>query len=870
MNALSWATPLPVNEQAVVEPMFADHVDTANVAACFHCGLSASLNSRLQVQFNGAFHAVCCVGCEAVANTIISAGLGHYYTERTAPPSVAPMLESARINLATQSAAFDLPAIQPQYVSAASVTGANSLKSASFYIDGVTCNACLWLAEAALKQVPGVATASVNYVTHRAEVTWQLEQKNQASQTSLPNYLAAIIDAIARVGLRASPVASPERQALRARAKRESLKRLGVALLAMMQVMMFTVPLYFMAAGDISPEAERLMQWASLLLTLPVVAYAAQPFWVGVWRDVHTRHMSMDSTIALAIATTFITSMWSFMGPFGAPQSAHRALYFDSITMFVFLLLAARYLEASIRDRALSRIERLSNAAPAVAQKLRQYPDRREAIEIASADLQPGDIILIPTGQMIAADSILLEGIGAVDESIITGESQPRLHAVGATLLGGTLNLGAPLIARVERVGSASMLAGVARLAERALGERPQLMALADRIARVVAPALLGLAITAGVIWLFIDSTQSFNVAVAVLAVTCPCALALAAPLGYASATLSAANAGLLISRGHVLETLPQLTDVVFDKTGTLTTGKLDITRIETHDGLDGVNDVTRNEVLALAAALEIGAAHPIAQSIKSLADTHAIKSATQIAVVPGGGVQGVIEAQVYRFGHRQFACTGVDSGESGESDWSKGDDAFVLSRNGAWLATFHADDTLKPDAYATVQALQQAGLRVHLVSGDRTARVNFVAAALGIDSVFVRAQQTPLQKLVYIERLQARGCRVGMIGDGVNDAPVLGVADVSIAMAAGADLPRLTADAVLLSPHLATIAGTLNLARRARRIIKQNFAWAIAYNAIGIPLAVANVINPAWAAIGMGVSGLVVVLNSMRLLRAC
>ena len=803
--------------------------------ACFHCGLPVPPNTQLHIQFNGASQAVCCVGCEAVATTIISADLGHYYRDRSAPTGVAGLTK-----MNGQLAAFDLPAIQSQYVRTAS-TG--ETQSAALYIDGVTCNACLWLAEAALRRVPGVTLADINYVTHRAELTWL------ANQVSL----AVIVDAIARVGLRATPVASAERQALRAQSKREALKQLGVALLAMMQVMMFTVPLYFTASDDISPDAQNLMRWASLLLTLPVVAYSARPFWIGALRDWQTRHVSMDSPVALAITATFMTSLWSL-------AVGHGALYFDSITMFVFLLLTSRYLEAEIRDRALSRIERLTNAVPAVASRLAGYPGNRQTSEIASAELCTGDVILISSGQIIAADATLLEGAGEVDESIVTGESRAVIHTVGAAIIGGTMNLGAPLIARVERVGSASTLASVARMAERSLGGRPQLMKLTDQIARVVAPALIALAVSGGIIWLFINSSQSFSVAVAVLAVTCPCALALAAPLAYTSATLTIANRGLLISRNHVLETMPQLTDVVFDKTGTLTIGKLGITKIETR------HDLSRDEALVIAAALEAGASHPIAQSIKYITGDIVITAATKLRSVPGGGVEGVINGEIYRLGHRDFACT--DIGTNIDNNMQHHDGAFVLSRNGAWLATFHAVDELKPDAITTVLALQQAGLRVHLVSGDRAARVNIIAAKLGIEKAHTRSQQTPQQKVAYIEQLHACGSKVGMVGDGVNDAPVLGAADVSIAMAAGADLPRLTADAVLFSPHLITIPATLELACHTRNIIKQNFAWAIAYNVIGIPLALANVINPGWAAIGMGVSGLVVVLNSMRLLR--
>jgi P-type Cu2+ transporter len=797
--------------------------------ACFHCGLPALRDTKFGVLFDGSFRPMCCVGCEAVAKTIIDAGLGDYYRGRSAMPDVDAIPNNGGIN--RRLSEFDLPAILANYVSAAD---AGESKSAAFYIDGVTCNACLWLAESVLKRVPGVTSATVNYVTHRAEVKWR------DTETTL----ASIIDAVTRVGLRAMPVAATERQVSRARERRTLFIQLGVALLAMMQVMMFTVPLYFTAADDISYEAQRMMQWASLVLTLPVVLYSAKPFWQGALRDLRTRHLSMDAPVALAIASTFASSLWSIFTEQGA-------LYFDSISMFVFLLLASRYLESSIRDRALSRIERLTNALPAVATKLVGYPASCESSEITSAALKAGDVILVGTGQIIAADSVLLEGAGEVDESIITGESRPVKVGVASILIGGTLNLGAPLIARVTCVGVASTLGSIARLAERSLGERPQLTALTDRVASIVAPSLIVLACFAGVVWFFIDSAQSFNVAVAVLAVTCPCAIALAAPLAYTSATLTISKHGLLIARGHVLEVLPIITDVVFDKTRTLTTGQLVITGMKTAEG------ISRDRALVIAAALEIGAAHPIASATNKLAPDGGKLIAQQLRLIPGGGIAGVIDGKNYRLGNRAFACFEASD-----------DDAFVLSCKGKWLATFEAEDALKADAATTISSLQQAGLTVHLLSGDRISRVKNVAAELGIDGDHALAAQTPAQKLAYLEQLRKTGRKVAMIGDGVNDAPVLAAADVSIAMASGADLPRLTADAVLLSPKLATIVGAFQLARRTRCIVQQNFAWAILYNLIAIPLALTNVINPAWAAIGMGVSGLIVVLNSMRLLR--
>ena len=325
--------------------------------ACFHCGLPVLRDTKFGVSFDGSFRTVCCVGCEAVAKTIIDAGLDNYYRQRSAKPDANGIANNGGFDrLLTE---FDLPAIQANYVSTAE---AGEAKSAAFYIDGVTCNACLWLAESALKRVPGVASATVNYVTHRAEVKW----------CDAETTLASVIDAVTRVGLRAMPVSAAERQLSRARERRTLFIQLGVALLAMMQVMMFTVPLYFTALDDISHEAQRLMQWASLMLTLPVVLYSAKPFWQGALRDLRTHHLSMDAPVALAIASTFATSLWSIF-------TEQSALYFDSISMFVFLLLASRYLESSIRDRALSRIERLTNALPAVATQLIDYPTNRES-----------------------------------------------------------------------------------------------------------------------------------------------------------------------------------------------------------------------------------------------------------------------------------------------------------------------------------------------------------------------------------------------------------------------------------------------------------------------------------------------------------
>ncbi|MBL8511677.1 MAG: heavy metal translocating P-type ATPase, partial [Betaproteobacteria bacterium] len=586
---------------------------------------------------------------------------------------------------------------------------------------------------------------------------------------------------------------------------------------------------------------------------LPVVLYSAQTFYRGAWHDIRARHIGMDTPVALAIVATFGTSLWALLAGAGS-------LYFDAIAMFVFLLLAARYLESGAREAALSHIERLANAAPAVAQRLTHYPHDRQSETVATASLQRGDTILIATGQTVAADGNLIEGDSEFDETLLTGEARPTRHTVGERVWGGSQNCASPVIVRVTGVGADSLLTQISRLAEEAAQQRSPVSGLTERIARQLAPAILLLAAVAAFLWLWIDPRQSFNVLVAVLAVSCPCAIALAAPAAYAAAAHRLATKGLLISRSHVLATAAHISDVIFDKTGTLTCGNLTITRVQP---LTGLSEAT---VLALAAALEKGAAHPIARAITAALSPYdtEIAPAHGLRLVPGLGVEGIIENSRYRFGTAAFIRE-IASLPEGSADGGADSGAWVLARDGEALATFEASDPLRADAAATVKHLQAMGVQVHLLSGDQPVRVQAVAAALGIEAARVRAAQLPAEKLAYLNILKANGATTLMVGDGVNDAPVLAAADISLVMGNGADLTRLAADSVLLSPHLAVIADSLSLARRCARIISQNFVWSLGYNALAIPLAMANRVTPAEAAIGMAVSSLVVVANSLR-----
>ncbi len=820
---------------------------TAAQEACFHCGLPMSGPAAFVIRFDGRMRPLCCAGCHAVANTITDAGLDLYYRNRDDAPRARGTVSDDRDQTQRQvDALFKQDAVAENYLVASDASN----RRADLYVDGITCAACVWLAESVLARVPGVTTASVNQITHRASVCWQAGSTN----------LGALRAALRAVGLKAQPATATARFAARRKQRRRALIELGVALLSMMQVMMFTVPLYFYATEEVSAEARLLMGWAGFVLTLPVLLISARSFFVGAWRDLKLHRIGMDTPISLAIIATFVSSAVSLW-------AGGSDLYFDSISMFVFLLLAARYLESSARESSLQLIERLTNAAPAMATRIIGFPVAHELETVAANVLRAGDVIRVASGEAVATDGVIVEGKSEFDESLLTGESRPVPRTLANVLNGGSINCGAPVLMRVTRIGEATTVAGLRRLTEHALAARPRFSEIADRVSRWIAPLTVLLAGAAALAWWGIDPSRSFPVAVAVLAVTCPCALALAAPAAQALAINRLAREGLLITRANTLEKIAAATDIVFDKTGTLTDGTLGV------EAVQALGTMEAEEIVAIAVALEGGSPHPVARALgalhsfntphsRSMLNTHG-PFARFLAAESGAGVTGTIDGVQYRLGTRTFVESVVAHAlPAGTSPAA----TLFLGSARQWLAAIIISDTLKADAAESVDALRVCGLTTHILSGDRQDRVNVVADAVGVTSEMVRAGQTPSQKLDHLRGLLEQNRTVIAVGDGINDAPVLGAASVSIAIGTGADLTRLTADAVLLSPHLAPLATARHVARRMQTIIRQNFAWAIAYNVIAVPLAVAGQITPASAAIGMALSSLVVVANSLRL----
>lgn len=803
----------------------------APVAACFHCGLPVVGTRAYLLPILGQTRALCCAGCEAVARTIVKAGLESYYETR----DVVPALEAVPAGLPAAEI-YDDPLAQAQFVSA---QGEHRL-DALLVLDRIRCAACVWLNERYLRAMPGVLGVTINYTTRRAQIAWDPRTLR----------LSEIIAAIRGLGYDAFPF-DPSRQRLTDRAEtRAALWRLFVAGFGAMQVMMYAVPRYIDTNGTLSAEAEQILRWASLVLTLPVILFACGPFFSSALTDLRARRLGIDVPISLGILAGFLASAW-------ATFAGEGEVYFDSITMLVFLLLGARALEAGARRKAALQLDRLARWMPAHAMRLPGRNANSAAERVAAHELRPGDWVLVAAGDTIPADGIVESGSGSADESLLTGESRPVIKRAGCFLIGGSVNIDQPLIMRVTQAGAETRAAAIGRLLERAAAGKPRLVESVDRVAHRLTWVVIGCAIVAYAGWSLIDPARAFWVAVAVLVVTCPCALGLAAPIALTSATGALARRGMVLTRARAIESLATVTDVVLDKTGTLTEGHLRMT------GFAPLGRLGRDACLDAALALEAGSLHPVARALRGCADRASMLRSQQAVHFPGSGIEASVGARRTRIGTGKFV--GELCGELPVRDRAAAQLTHVyLGDETGWLACFVFEDKLRSDAREMVDALRAQGLRIHLLSGDASSVVTVCANLLGIQ--IATGDATPQDKHAYVAKLQREGRRVAMLGDGLNDAPVLAQSDVSIAMGDGAALARMNADLVLLSGRLSGVLEARSIALRAMRVIRQNFGWAVVYNGVALPLAVLGLLGPWEAAIGMTASSFAVVMNSARL----
>ena len=713
----------------------------------------------------------------------------------------------------------------------------------SVVFEGMHCAACALTIEDALRAVPGVQSVRVSAATHRGRIVW--------SEAAVKP--SGWMQAAQRAGYPALPANDAFANDRRKAELRQAVWRMGVAGLCMMQVMMYAWPAYVAEPGDMTREMELLLRWASWVLSIPVLLFSCTPFFANALRDLRQRQISMDLPVALGMLITFVVSS---IGTFEPDGIFGAEVYFDSFTMFVFFLLTGRWLELRLRDRTAGALEALMNRLPdSVERRLADGAFERVAVRRIVA----GDVVRVLPGEAFPADGRILEGRTDADEALLTGESRPVPRGQGEEVIAGSYNLTASVLVTVERTGTQTRFAGIVALMDEASTSKPQIARLADRLARPFLIAVLIAAGGAGLFWWSHDPGHAVMVAVAVLIVTCPCALSLATPAAMLAAAGTLARRGVLVRRLQALETLASVDTVVFDKTGTLTRDAFALARSTTRAG------VPTADALAWAGALARQSLHPVSRALVAAAEAAHVPALRADAVqeVSGQGLSGRVglgrgdgfDVRALRLGSATF-CGLPQSGAGGLE--------VCLADEEGWLATFELQEDLREDARSTIQWMVEHGLSVRMLSGDGAAAVARVADAVGINAA--QGGCSPQDKLAFLREAQAQGRKVAMIGDGLNDGPGLAGAHASFAFGRAVPLAQSQADFVVMGEQLAAVAQTVQLTRRTMRIVRQNLWWAAGYNAVCVPLAVVGWL-PAWlAGLGMALSSLAVVLNALRL----
>lgn len=795
--------------------------------ACFHCGEPVPSESPYVVKVNDRMERLCCPGCEAVSNAIVLGGLESYYKFRTELPP-RPELSDAEI---AELQVYDAPELLQEFVHQSE----DGMAEATLAIDGITCAACAWLIEHQINHLEGVEHTAVNLSAQRTTLRWDISK--------LP--FSKLLAEFKAIGYTALPWQADEQQKKLQLEHKKAIRRLIVAAIGSMQAMMFGVAL---EAGILESYMEEefvlLFQWMSFLVTTPVVLYSAWPFFSSAASELKNRRLNMDVPVSLAIGLGYAASVWALVFRTGE-------LHFYAIAMFAFFLLFGRYIEMRTRHRIGSGGNALHDLIPQAAILLNAS---NEESYIPSRNLRPGDHILVKPGHTLPVDGKIISGHSSVNEATMTGEYLPVSCHPGHQVLAGTQNIDSPLIVEVEKTGADVRLAGISRLSERAMAEKPRIAALANLVSRYFVAAILLISVLVFSAWWFIDPSRAFWVTLSVLVVTCPCALALATPTALAVANATLARQGVLITRGHVLEGLAKATHIIFDKTGTLTEGRLELKAIH---WLADAADPRMQQIAAYAAALEAQSEHPIARAFAE-SRTRDI-TASDIQVYTGQGLSGCINGQTYRLGRADFAWPAeVRTPPQEEGQW------LLFADEQTPLCWIRLSDQLRPDTLAMLAELKKLGMEFELLSGDQQGSVEAIARELGIRHF--TASATPEKKLERLRELQQQGKQVVMVGDGVNDVPVLAGAQVSIAMGDATDLAKTSADTLLLSSRLIRIPEAIRKARMTRLVITQNLAISLGYNLMALPAAAMGLIPPWLAALGMTTSSLIVVFNALRL----
>lgn len=778
--------------------------------ACFHCGEPCEPETTIYRTHDGHEQSLCCHGCAGALDWITAQGLESFYQFRDQP--------SPRPEDQTHWTLFD----DPEFLTAHSLTLGDDLREIELAISQIRCAACTWLLERVLGATAGIAQSHAHLGRRTLTLRWQPSQVK----------LSDVLGRLDQLGYTATLLTDESAQRQRKQERKSLLKRIGVAGLGTMQVMMFAAALYIGEASFIEADQRNFLRWVSLVVSIPVMLYAAQPFFMGAWRDLSHRHLGMDVPVALALSLAWSASIIATVVGVGE-------VYFDSVSMFALFLLTGRYLEMQARHQVL---DTPVESRPMPMTLARQRADGQyEQVPVAA--LRPGDQVQLAAAQQAPVDLCLVSSEGAVDTQALTGEFQQRHIVAGDEILAGSVNGPTSINATVLRIGKNAFLGKLEHLARQAEQIDAPEARWTEPLIRWFIAAVLSVSGLTLVIWWSTDPVKAFEYALSVLVVTCPCALSLAIPTAWTVTIRTLRQAGILLLNPTHLLAFAKSTHWVFDKTGTLTEGRFAIQATRQLDPNTAVE-----EALALLSGLEAHSPHPIAQAFREIP----ARTMTQTTQVPGVGVHGELDGITYTV-RRSTASEAPDTDAEHLS--------ITLCRETTPILSVALDDEIRADAIETLQILKAQGIQISLLSGDHAARVQAIAAQLGIEQW--HAELSPEAK---VQALSAITVPKVMVGDGLNDAPVLASANGSVTFAQASDLTRLSAGVVLLAPNLKSLIDLRQHALRSRLVIKQSLFWVLMYNVLAVPFAVAGFIPPWLAAIGMSASSLFVITNALRL----
>lgn len=775
---------------------------------CFHCGEPNPPNNDLFIENNQGKQAVCCIGCQAVANSILEGGFSQYYQFREVKADKASQTEN------TQDTAYDEESVQAEFVEFA-----QGQATADLTIENMHCAACAWLIEKRLLKISGLKSISVNLVQSRAKISWDPAQVR----------LSSIFAAIRHIGYLPAPFKISDVEANYKKINRQYLKQLVVSGLFTMQVMMMAFALYF---GVLEQGFNQYFRWLSLLLTTPVVFYSGLGMLNSAYKSLKNKSLNMDVPVVFAILGTYLASCY-------ATFTSSGEVYFESVSMFVFLLLLSRYLEHLVRAKSVNVSTNMLKILPLIA-----YKKATADFQPISANLlQADDIVMVKIGEVVPADGILISDTASFDESIITGESTQQIKQAGQSVFAGTLVTDNQVLIKITAAGKATTLSQIAQRQTLVSNNKSKLATAADKVAKDATLGILILSALTFIIWEFVIGESGLWYAVAVLVATCPCALSLALPTALSASTNNLKRHGILINNSHALESAEKISAYCFDKTGTITTGAFKIKQFEFK------SDINSQQMLAQIAAIEAYSNHPIASAFSTPSSEFGIDDFT---IIPGSGISAKIQNDLIELTSLRHIQ---------QKDLYPEANIYVL-KNKQIVGAIWLEDEIRSSAYDTMKQLK--GYKC-ILSGDPSNRVKQVAQQLDIN---YQENLTPDEKVQQLIQIRKQYGRVAMVGDGVNDAIVLAEADISIAMNNASEISKLKSDVILLNNNLTKIVTLKRHSGRLNQIIKQNFVWAIGYNTLVLPLAVSGYLTPWIAVLGMSVSSLIVVTNSLRLIK--